>query len=424
MGHILITYMALLLCYIGSYHFKSLVFGDAIEKLESSGRELRAVGGSTLFEWHQKRAEMRAAKLTQLIGKIMLTNVPSPFAPTAKSPAHTTKGQAVFAVGMDETYMRKDARRFVTTLRNTGYTGDIVVAVDKNSQAAFIDTLHLNKCIVYVVEAECSGPETGHRVCSLRGEQSTAKFSINMIRYHLYRWWAMKYEEEATLLISDFRDVFFQSNPFEYRKGDIYGRYVHAPVHDLIVYQEAHPLKSIKRCVFNAGWVRNCYGADALKSIGHHPVSCSGVSMGTRNGILAYSYLMTQHLNPRMRYAKSLNSATKEQLTNDKCVTIGMDQGFHNFLLYSGVLDKFLRVKRYQQGEGQVNTIGAFYPGKRALIKKSLKEWGLLVGNEGDLYFTNWNGDPSPVIHQSDRFDDIDLKGAETRLRAFKNVFT
>lgn len=46
-------------------------------------------------------------------------------------------------------------------------------------------------------------------VCSFEGQ--TESFSINMIRYHLYQWWATKYSNNALVMISDFRDVFFQS---------------------------------------------------------------------------------------------------------------------------------------------------------------------------------------------------------------------
>jgi hypothetical protein len=81
-----------------------------------------------------------------------------------------------------------------------------------------------------------------------------------------------------------------------------------------------------------------------------------------------------------------------------------MDQGFHNWLVYSGQLDKYIDIKVYQQGEGPVNTVGAFFPGERALLKFNLTEWKILRGQVPDRYFYNWNGDKSPVIHQADRF--------------------
>lgn len=50
-----------------------------------------------------------------------------------------------------------------------------------------------------------------------------------------------------------------------------------------------------------------------------------------------------------------------------------------------------------------MNTVGAFF-GERAILKFTLEQWKVLRGVAPDKYFHNWNGDISPVIHQSDRF--------------------
>ena len=44
-----------------------------------------------------------------------------------------------------------------------------------------------------------------------------------------------------------------------------------------------------------------------------------------------------------------------------QCISIGMDQGFHNYLVYSGQLDRIMDVKHFPQGEGPVNTLGEFW---------------------------------------------------------------
>ena len=44
----------------------------------------------------------------------------------------------------------------------------------------------------------------------------------------------------------------------------------------------------------------------ALQRIGTNPVSCSGVTMGTRNAMLAYTYLLTQQLDPMVRYPQGM----------------------------------------------------------------------------------------------------------------------
>ncbi len=60
-------------------------------------------------------------------------------------------------------------------------------------------------------------------------------------------------------------------------------------------------------------------------------------------------------------------------------------------------------VKMFPQGEGPVNTIGAF-KGDRALVKLDLIQWGILKGEAPNQIFVNGNGDKSPAVHQYDRY--------------------
>jgi hypothetical protein len=105
---------------------------------------------------------------------------------------------------------------------------------------------------------------------------------------------------------------------------------------------------------------------------------------------------MILQLDPKVRWG--LNTSK----TNEGCVMGGMDQGLHNWLLYSHELEKYLDVKIFPQGEGPVNTLGAFLGGK-AIIKFTLEQWGILRGVKPNQYIYNWNGDISPAIHQADR---------------------
>ena len=44
-----------------------------------------------------------------------------------------------------------------------------------------------------------------------------------------------------------------------------------------------------------------------------------------------------------------------------KCISAGMDQGFHNYLLYSNILNRVIDIKVFPQGEGPVNTLGTVH---------------------------------------------------------------
>lgn len=106
-----------------------------------------------------------------------------------------------------------------------------------------------------------------------------------------------------------------------------------------------------------------------------------------------------------VRYGVEVNMTSQMSTNADYCNTMhAMDQAFLNYLLYTDQLSRWMATKIFQQGEGPVNTIGAL-SGSKAVLKFSLKEWKILKGAEpGKLQIMNWNGDPSPVVHQADRF--------------------
>jgi len=355
-----------------------------------------------------KKQNAKNERLRRLLHVIESSPRPDNFKKEPTSPEHNKNGPAIFIAAMSTDSTAGEVSHFAGTARKAGYDGDLVVAVLPNSKADFMAAWTKYKGIVYMVNPDCTG--TGHdKVCSFKGQDK--KVSINMVRYFLYQWWGAIYNEGALIMLSDFRDVIFQSNPFLYRKWEWA-----PPVAQLVVFQEAYPNKVIYRCVFNGGWVENCYGTEGLKRVGSNTVSCSGVTIGTRDAIVVYAHLITQQLDPRVRYGRN---TTK---TNQNCISLGMDQGFHNWLVYSGQLDKYMDIKVYQQGEGPVNTVGAFF-GERALLKFDLKTWKVLQGEGKDKWFHNWNGDKSPVIHQYDRFLSTDLNGGiEAHLGMVQNL--
>lgn len=89
------------------------------------------------------------------------------------------------------------------------------------------------------------------------------------------------------------------------------------------------------------------------------------------------------------------------------CKSKGCDQGFHNYLYYSGKLgmmgsndhvEGISKVIVYDQGKGIINNVAA-------LRDKSLKEWGLY--DAGQELVLNWDGSTSAVAHQYDRDKEV-----------------
>jgi hypothetical protein len=104
-----------------------------------------------------------------------------------------------------------------------------------------------------------------------------------------------------------------------------------------------------------------------------------------------------------VRVAQSRDPDAATVLTNKKCWGLGVDQAFHNYLLYTGAFTQLMSVRVFPQGEGPVNTVGGFY-GEQKILRASLAEWKILRGEEGFKYVYNWNGEISSVVHQLDRY--------------------
>ena len=94
-------------------------------------------------------------------------------------------------------------------------------------------------------------------------------------------------------------------------------------------------------------------------------------------------------------------------------VLVGADQGFHNFLYYSHKLKNDLKIHDivvFDQGEGIVNNLGA-------LRTKSLGAWGngkiarkeKMHNGKPKYTVLNWDGTPSPVVHQYDRHSELSI---------------
>jgi hypothetical protein len=246
-------------------------------------QNLRKLQSTTTLnqKFGSKRMKNKNARSAKLLQSIESFPVPDYFKPDADSPSHNPAGPAVFTVAMGG-FLRFDAMMFAGSLRETGYKGDIVVAVQPNSDPRFMKVWKYYGCIIYTVSPNCTG-EAHSRVCSLYAGDNSPAVSINMVRFYMYQWWARKYNSEALILVSDFRDVFFQANPFNYKPHQWA-----PPVAQFVAFQEPYPNKVIYRCAFNSGWISNCYGEEGLQKIGLNTVSCSGVSIATKDALVIY----------------------------------------------------------------------------------------------------------------------------------------
>mmetsp|Transcript_10930 Transcript_10930/g.17806 ORF Transcript_10930/g.17806 Transcript_10930/m.17806 type:complete len:391 (+) Transcript_10930:73-1245(+) len=360
------------------------------------------------FEPNQPRRQLLGQKTKGTDAKTLIASAShyplgTPMKFEKWSTPHIPSSQAIFSCAFSTTYMAKDAIFFAGTARKTGFKGDIVVAVLPGSQEDFLNKLKEYNVSVYTAQMEC----TGHSDVRCKFH-NVPDYPVTLLRHFFYQQWAIKYPESAYIMLADFRDVLFQSNPFK-NKFWSWG----PENYDLTLFQEAHPNRVLNRCPHMGGFLLRCYGKDVYRKLGANVVSSSGVVFGLRDAIMVYTQLINNHANVEGRMGVAANAT----FNNKNCWGLGVDQAFHNYLLYSGRFHELMTVKLFPQGEGPVNTVGGFF-GEKKILRASLAEWKLLRGEAPYQYVYNWNGEISSVVHQLDRFLYSELAGGYAKYLA------
>ncbi len=176
---------------------------------------------------------------------------------------------------------------------------------------------------------------------------------------HFLRFLQRQRRRYSRVLLSDVRDVLFQSNPFE-----------QLPQTGLAVSIEGSRY-TIATEPFNAAWVQRIYGAETLRKIAEQPVSCCGVTYGDGDSIALYLQLMCEGV-------LGLNFRAARQGV--------LDQGIHNVLLWTGRLGAFHRLETLNSPVATINGVD---------------ECELCLSADGKLL--NADGSVVSVIHQYDR---------------------
>jgi len=345
-----------------------------------------------------KRQHIKTSKdslLIRSVNAIISHGTPKAFKRESWCSKHNDKSKfAIFAVLVDEIMKPRDAKYFLGTARKVGFDGDIVIAINSATSKEVVNIFKQYKSIVYSISL-APDKRYGENVYYLYN--GTQTHPINLMRFHFYKWWSMMYSSNTYIMLSDMRDVFFQSDPFNYQY-----RLWTPPKAQLVVFLEAYPRGIINNCRYNKGWIRRCYGQNAVERIGHNNISITGIVMGTRNAILVYSSIL---LNQTAHKTRLQYGANKYENIQKYCKSTGMDQAFHNWILYTGILEKYMKIRIFPQGEGPVNTVG--YLTQDDIEPSSIKT--ILRGQPPHAVIVNNNADPSPVVHQLDTFIKMPL---------------
>lgn len=239
-------------------------------------------------------------------------------------------------LGLAAGYHYGDVRPFLASLDRAAYTGDLVFFVSDTTR----DQKRMSEHPVTLLPLT-RGP----------GQEQVP---YNGLRYFLYRDWL---ETCGTIydriLISDVRDVIFQSDPFAFKWADG----LNATLEDA----------TVGGCPFNSHWVREHMGEQALEEIADCPVSCSGTTMADHASMLRYLDLMIERLVP---------PTTGERMA-------GYDQGIHNHLIHTGKIDATLH-----DNAGPIATL-------------ALTRGEPTLDTEG--FVLNRAGERAVIVHQYDR---------------------
>jgi len=201
---------------------------------------------------------------------------------------------------------------FIETLRNTGFQGDIVLAIS-NVELLFKDVEDYlrskENVVVYAHELTCfksdgvtpsprsllNGGFDVFQMCLLDDVYGIKDSEGNIIeklkderigrvvatlRYEWYWIWTARYNPESWIMLIDARDTFFQTNPFEGLPRNQNGL--------LYFFGENAEATRLGKSTKNANWLRRSYGEATLSVLWEKPTICSGSTMGEQKAIDTY----------------------------------------------------------------------------------------------------------------------------------------
>ena len=126
--------------------------------------------------------------------------------------------------------------------------------------------------------------------------------------------------------------------------------------------------------VNSSRWLRDLYGEGMVRRLGDKSLICSGTILGDYESVCDY-------LDEFLRSLPKARSVMR----------MGLDQGIHNYLIYTG---KLKNVTLYPNRTSEVLTMGLIKPTEE-----------LPVNEQGE--FVDANGVPYAVIHQFDRHEAL-----------------
>ena len=243
-------------------------------------------------------------------------------------------------LGAVRSYSFEQVRPFVASSRRTAFDGDVVLLWNKLSPETLACATrswrqigavrlpgkqrHNSRSrywpVVRPLARVLNGTQAARRLLKYVLPLQTARF----LAYHEFL--AAHAADYRHVLLTDVRDVLFQDDPFLGFEGG------------LSVFEEDASALLVEERAYNARWVEELFGRQALARFGRLPILCSGTIMGTTEAVLHY----LQAFERMLLQTKRIGSA-------------GSDQGLHNYLCRF-VIDPPCHV--VTNGHGTIMTMG------------------------------------------------------------------
>lgn len=206
-------------------------------------------------------------------------------------------------MGVAQGYTEKQVAPFLASLRNSGYTGRIILFADKGAAREAPKW-----CAEVRKIPSFNGSSHGPRFCWLRDELNNIK-------------------DCKAVLLTDTRDVVFQKDLKE------------LPQYGLNVFEEDRSM-TLGKCPYNSLWMRLGYGQAVLDQLADFPILCVGTFCGDVESIRHYLNLLgseIERIQPKTHRPQ--------------------DQAAHNFLIRCKV-DAMI----WKNDGGEIYTPGYIYP--------------------------------------------------------------
>ena len=294
--------------------------------------------------------------------------------------------QSNLVLGCGTGYSAEQLLPFVSSLRGTGYDGNLALVVDE-AQARPLEELAGRFAVTLIPLAPRPRWLPAGAVARLQNRgrmrwihamleaalptamrHPAAAAALGMrLRYFLhiacgrygiyYSWLYPRRRAYANVLLTDVRDVIFQADPFSFTSGLGLDCFM-----DPVVCLGDEPI--------NTEWMTTVYGAGVCAVHRGKRISCSGTTMGDTGSILHYLRAMLIGLSRVLTRITGLP---------------GVDQAVHNFLLWEGRLPG---AALHENGHHAVMTL------------KNADSRAFQWDAAGRLL--NADGNPAPVLHQYD----------------------